>query len=68
MPTYIYKCVRCSKIEQVVHRMNEEYTDPCVCGGRMNKVFHPTSVSFKGSGFYSTDKNSSSKPNKNTDF
>jgi putative FmdB family regulatory protein len=55
MPTYSYKCVSCSKIEDVVHGINDEYTDICSCGGKMQKVFYPAGVSFKGSGFYSTD-------------
>lgn len=55
MPTYIYKCVRCSMTENVVHGMNDEYTDLCSCGGEMQKGFYPAGVSFKGSGFYSTD-------------
>ena len=55
MPTYTYKCVRCSMTENVVHGMNDEYTDPCSCGGKMQKVFYPSGISFKGKGFYSTD-------------
>lgn len=55
MPTYTYKCIRCSMTENIVHGMNDEYTDSCFCGGEMKKVFYPAGVSFKGSGFYSTD-------------
>ena len=55
MPTYSYKCAKCSKIEDVIHGMKEKYQDLCECGGRMQKMFHPSTISFNGSGFYSTD-------------
>lgn len=55
MPTYIYKCIKCSKQEEVVHSINSVYNDFCVCGGEMKKVFYPAGISFKGAGFYSTD-------------
>lgn len=55
MPTYIYKCAKCSKIEEIVHGINDAYNDCCTCGGDMRKVFTPAGISFKGSGFYSTD-------------
>ena len=56
MPTYLYKCVICSMQQEVIHGINEDYQDECLCGGNMIKVFYPSAVSFKGSGFYSTDK------------
>lgn len=69
MPTYTYKCEKCSKLEDIVHGMNDNYTDSCICGGKMNRVFYPAGISFKGSGFYSTDKNSSpSKGSNKKDF
>jgi putative FmdB family regulatory protein len=55
MPTYSYKCIKCSKTEDVVHGMREDYTDLCECGGKMQKIFYPSTISFNGSGFYSTD-------------
>jgi putative FmdB family regulatory protein len=55
VPTYSYKCIKCSKIEDVVHGFNDKYSDSCECGGDMKKVFYPTGVTFKGSGFYSND-------------
>lgn len=55
MPTYTYKCSKCSITEDIVHGIHEEYLDSCTCGGEMQKMFYPASVSFKGSGFYSTD-------------
>ena len=55
MPTYIYKCDRCSKQEEVFHTINEQYHDSCTCGGEMKKVFTSSGVIFKGPGFYRTD-------------
>lgn len=55
MPTYLYKCARCSKQEEVVHGINEGYHDSCTCGGEMQKVFTANGVIFRGSGFYRTD-------------
>jgi len=42
--------------EEIIHGINDSYSDSCVCGGEMNRVFTPAGVHFKGSGFYSTDK------------
>lgn len=55
MPTYLYKCARCSKQEEVVHGINDDYHDSCTCGGKMQKVFAANGVIFRGSGFYRTD-------------
>ena len=55
MPTYVYKCIKCSIIESINHGMDYEYDESCVCGGTMRKVFTPAGISFKGSGFYSND-------------
>lgn len=55
MPTYEYKCSKCSKIEEVFHNINDTYNDPCTCGGKMKKVFSNVGIAFKGPGFYTTD-------------
>jgi putative FmdB family regulatory protein len=55
MPTYTYKCTKCSKTEDVVHGFNESYSSSCECGGETSKVFYPTGIKFKGKGFYSND-------------
>lgn len=63
MPIYEYQCRKCGQRIEVVQsfsdkplRRHEE------CGGELQKVFHPAGIIFKGSGFYSTDSRSSSKP------
>jgi putative FmdB family regulatory protein len=55
MPTYTYKCSRCSRIEDIVHSVHDQYKETCFCGGEMKKVFYPSAIAFNGSGFYSTD-------------
>lgn len=55
MPTYTYRCIKCSKQEDIVHSINDVYNDICSCGGKMKKIFYPAGVYFKGAGFYSTD-------------
>lgn len=55
MPTYTYRCVKCARQEDISHGMNDEYSDICVCGGEMRKVFVPNGIVFKGPGFYKTD-------------
>lgn len=57
MPTYTYVCPDCAIDETVTHSMFD--TTPVVCGDcdvRMRKSFHAPAATFKGEGFYSTDK------------
>lgn len=58
MPTYVYKCQVCSVRLEVQHSMDDSFVESCVCGASMIRVLSPTTVMFKGSGFYSTDKKS----------
>ncbi len=61
VPTYDYQCRSCGQITEVVHPMTEEGPTTCErCGGQLRRVLYPTSIIFKGSGFYSTDSRSSS--------
>jgi putative FmdB family regulatory protein len=56
LPLYEYKCRSCSKTADVRHGFKEEYDGKCeACGGEMARVFTPTGIVFKGSGFYLTD-------------
>ena len=56
MPIYEYRCPNGHEFE-VVHRMDDPAPEKCeICGaGPLVRVFHPVTVFFKGSGFYSTD-------------
>ncbi len=38
------------------HGFDDSFKEPCpVCGGKLNRLFNPTGIVFKGSGFYITD-------------
>lgn len=55
MPIYEYKCKKGHTFE-VLQRMADDSLEKCtVCGARVQRVFHPVAVHFKGSGFYNTD-------------
>jgi putative FmdB family regulatory protein len=58
MALYEYKCPKCEALETVQRGMMED--DPgytCkTCNIALNRVYSNVGVSFKGSGFYSTDK------------
>ncbi len=64
MPIYEYKCEN-GHVFDVMQKLAEDTLTSCVeCGAPVRKVLHPVGISFKGSGFYSTDysKNSSKEP------
>lgn len=62
MPTYEYRCSDCGYLFETFQRIDEETLTVCErCGGRLRKVFHPTGIVFKGSGFYSTDSRRKAK-------
>ncbi len=63
MPIYEYRCEN-GHVFDVMQRMSEDPLEECVeCGGAVKKVLHPVGISFKGSGFYSTDySKKASKP------
>ena len=55
MPIYEYKCKK-GHVFDVMQSFSDEPLTKCeVCGAPVQKVFHPISVHFKGSGFYNTD-------------
>jgi putative FmdB family regulatory protein len=56
VPTYDYQCRSCGTVTEVIHSMLEDGPITCEhCGGALRRVFYPTGIIFKGSGFYSTD-------------
>jgi putative FmdB family regulatory protein len=64
MPIYEYKCEN-GHVFDVMRKLAEDPLTSCVeCGAPVRKVLHPVGISFKGSGFYSTDysKNSAKEP------
>ncbi len=65
MPTYEYACTSCSHHIELVQAFTDDPLELCsACGGRLRRVFHPAGILFKGSGFYSTDKNHSRETTK----
>ena len=55
--TYDYKCVQCNLTLSVERSIHSEASNPICsdCGEVMQRVWNTPSVTFKGSGFYSTD-------------
>lgn len=60
MPTYVYYCSICGD-KEVVQKITEKPLHNCPDCGSMEfkKKFVAAGVHFKGSGFYSTDKDKS---------
>jgi putative FmdB family regulatory protein len=62
MPTYGYRCGSCGHQFEIVQRISEEPLTVCPkCQGKLSKVLYPVGISFKGSGFYTTDYKGSGK-------
>ena len=60
MPIYEYKCEN-GHVFDVMQKLSDDPLTSCIeCGAPVRKVLHPVSISFKGSGFYSTDYKSQS--------
>lgn len=61
MPIYEYKCEN-GHVFDVMQKISEDPLQNCVeCGAPVKKVLHPVGISFKGSGFYSTDYSTGNK-------
>ena len=58
MPTYEYVCRECETVLTDIRSIHaDEPTFFCEkCGNRMNQVVSLGGITFKGSGFYRTDK------------
>lgn len=57
MPIYEYKCEN-GHVFDVMQKMSDAPLEECrECGAPVKKVLQPVGISFKGSGFYSTDYN-----------
>ena len=62
MPIYEYKCEN-GHVFDVIQKMSDNPLTECrECGASVRKVLQPVGISFKGSGFYSTDYNSKAGP------
>jgi putative FmdB family regulatory protein len=55
MPFYEYRCEKGHTFE-VMQKMTDDPVTTCqTCDAKVQRVFHPVAVHFKGSGFYNTD-------------
>jgi putative FmdB family regulatory protein len=62
MPTYEYACPNGHMtIDKRSIHDDSEPTECAECGGKLNQIIGSLGVSFKGNGFYSTDKRSKEK-------
>ena len=56
MPTYGYRCSNCGHEFEIHQRMSDQPLTTCPnCQGKLTKILYPVGISFKGSGFYTTD-------------
>jgi putative FmdB family regulatory protein len=62
MPIYEYRCDN-GHVFDVMQKMSDDPLAECVkCRAPVRKVLQPVGISFKGSGFYSTDYNNKKGP------
>lgn len=56
MPTYEYKCLSCEHIFEAFQKITDAPLSNCPrCLGKLQKVYYPAGIIFKGPGFYITD-------------
>jgi putative FmdB family regulatory protein len=60
MPIYEYKCDNGHIFDIMQSMFDDPLTECGECGAPVKKILHPVGISFKGSGFYSTDYNKES--------
>jgi putative FmdB family regulatory protein len=62
MPTYGYRCSNCGHEFEIQQRMSDPPLKACPrCQGKLTKILYPVGISFKGSGFYTTDYKASNQ-------
>jgi putative FmdB family regulatory protein len=60
MPTYDYRCTACGARFEAWQKFTDEPIRICPeCSGPAQRVIHAPAITFKGSGFYSTDSRAS---------
>lgn len=56
MPTYEYKCNKCRHRFELRQKITENPIRICPnCRGKLQKIFYPAGIIFKGDGFYITE-------------
>jgi putative FmdB family regulatory protein len=62
MPIYEYECDRCHHRFEIKQSFSDKPQAECPqCRETARRVFHPTPIIFKGSGFYVTDHRTAEK-------
>ncbi|HXL77730.1 MAG TPA: FmdB family zinc ribbon protein [Candidatus Eisenbacteria bacterium] len=62
MPTYGYRCSNCGHEFEIQQKITDQPLKACpMCQGKLAKILYPVGISFKGSGFYTTDYKGSGK-------
>ena len=57
MPVYVYKCTQCDETVEYYQKATDLPITHCPsCGGELKKQYSVPTIHFKGSGFYSNDK------------
>lgn len=63
MPIYEYQCGDCSTYFEVRRSFDDTSAASCPrCEGKTRRLFRPTGIIFKGSGFYVTDSREGKQP------
>ncbi|MBL7166209.1 MAG: FmdB family transcriptional regulator [Dehalococcoidales bacterium] len=63
LPIYEYECEECSTRFEVRRSFHDTSMESCPrCEGDTRRVFQPTAVIYKGSGFYVTDSRKHTSP------
>ena len=61
MPVYVYRCDGCGQQFEKRQSFSDAPLTECeLCHGSLRKLLQPTTIIYKGSGFYSTDHRSKS--------
>lgn len=67
MARYDYRCSGCGNVFEVEHPMSEHPEISCPrCGNHCDRVFEPSGIAFKGTGFYNTDQKNTAPCGANT--
>ena len=65
MPVYEYQCEKCGHRVEIIQKFSDPPLTECPkCKGSLSKVFAPSALQFKGSGWYITDYSQKGKPSK----
>jgi len=56
MPIYEYECIKCGRVEEVLHRFSDKPVAKCKhCSGKLQKLISQSTFHLKGTGWYVTD-------------